>query len=64
MILLPAQGPEIVDGAVQADASVIAVQVAEEEEVVVEVGGGVLAVLLGAVEVRKFLSYLLAEHVA
>lgn len=64
MILPPVQGPVIADGAVQEDALGIVVQVVEEGEVVVEVGGGGLAVLPGAVEVRKLLSCLLAEYVA
>lgn len=42
----------------------IAVQVVGEVEVVVGVRGEGLAVLLGAVEVRRLLSCLLAEHVA
>lgn len=66
MILQQVQYPEIVDGVVQEDALATAAPVEGEGGVaaVEGEGEGELAELLGVVEARRSLSYLLAVHVA
>lgn len=66
MILQQVQYPEIADGVVQVDALATAVPVEGEGGVaaVEGEGEGELAELLEVVEARRFLSYLLAVHVA